>query len=266
MPFDFSGMMNDTGRFTIGFVKINDARVASMGSGTPVTLGSIGGILTCAHVLEEVVKLDEIGIVYFPVRSSDCQTLRVPRSDIDYVEIGRPPWTEVGPDMGFVRLPPATMSALKAVASVLNVEKQRAAVLADEPDPQNAFDMVTGVIAEWTSPTSVAGSTATTQFELLLNVGEVIDSKEVGGFDIYRFKPKPAPGFALPGTYEGTSGGGLWRLYTKKNDDGSFSLVQRRLAGIAFWQTPPPRNIICHGQRSLYENLVQAIRQRWPAG
>jgi hypothetical protein len=37
----------------------------------------------------------------------------------------------------------------------------------------------------------------------------------------------------LPDSFGGTSGGGLWRVYVRKRDDGSFEAVHHRLIGIA---------------------------------
>jgi hypothetical protein len=133
-----------------------------------------------------------------------------------------------------------------------------------EPDPKSRVDVVSGVIDLWTEEAKQAGRVQTTQFEGLLNVGRVIGKSAANGFDLLRFEPVPEAGFELPAAYHGTSGGGLWRLYTKCEDDGSRSLVQRRLVGVAFWETPEERHVICHGQGSIYVRLIEAIRSKWP--
>jgi hypothetical protein len=91
----------------------------------------------------------------------------------------------------------------------------------------------------------------------------VLSKTDANGNDLFRFEPVPAPGFKLPTNYKGTSGGGLWRLYTKQHDDGSFSLVQRRLVGVAFWETAEERHLICHGQSSVYGHLFANVRRQW---
>jgi hypothetical protein len=265
MTFDFSEMIeSNVGHFTVGFARIGDASATSMGSGTLMTFGTFGGILTCAHVLEELVQLDEFGIVSFPVRPDQFQILRVRTANTSHVKIGTPPWTEYGPDIGFLRLPPLVMSDLASVASVVDAAAQREAVTSVEPDPRHCVDIVSGVIDEWTGNTTISGTIATTPFELLLNGGKVISKTEANGYDLFRFEPVPAPGFKLPTSYRGTSGGGLWRLYTKQRDDGTFSLVQRRLVGVAFWETAEERHLICHGQSSLYDHLFASVRRQWP--
>jgi hypothetical protein len=266
MPFDFSEMIeSNVGRFTVGFARIDRASATSMGSGTLMTFGTFGGILTCAHVLEELAQLDEFGIVSFPVRPDQFQILRIRISDTSHVKIGAPPWTKYGPDIGFLRLPAVTMSNLSSVASVVDASGQRAAAVTGvEPDPRHCVDIVSGVIDEWTGNTNIRGTIATTPFELLLNVGKVISKTKANGHDLFRFEPVPAPTFNLPTSYKGTSGGGLWRLYTKRHDDGSFSLVQRRLVGVAFWETAEEHHLICHGRSSLYDHLFASVRRQWP--
>jgi hypothetical protein len=264
MPFDFGEMIeSNVGRFTVGFARIGKDSAASMGSGTLMSFGTFGGILTCAHVLEALLQINEIGIVCFPVRPDQFQILRVRTSDISHVAIGQPPWTERGPDIAFLRLPAVTMIELGAVASIIDAPGQYTAVTGIEPNPRHNVEVVSGVIDEWTGATKVTGTVATTPFELLLNGGRALSVSDAHGHDLIDFEPVPATGFELPATYKGTSGGGLWRLYTEKNGEASFSLIQRRLVGVAFWETAGTRHIICHGQRSLYGHLFTAIQRRW---
>jgi hypothetical protein len=54
----------------------------------------------------------------------------------------------------------------------------------------------------------------------LMNVGRVIEKSEAQGIDLYRFQPVPGKGATLPKSYKGTSGGGLWCIYTKQEADG----------------------------------------------
>jgi hypothetical protein len=264
MPFDFGPMIeNNVGRFTIGFARLGQTSATSAGSGTLMTFGDFGGVLTCAHVVEALEQLDEFGIICFPIRPDQFQTVRVQTRDISCVTIEDRPWTERGPDIGFVRLPVATMSEIAGVASIIDAARQYALVTGVEPDSKHCVDVVSGVIDDWTGTTTVSRTTATTPFELLLNGGRVLSVSRSGSHDLVDFEPVPAPGFNLPASYRGTSGGGLWRLYTKKNCDDTFSLVQRRLVGVAFWETPVTRHIICHGHQSLYGHLITAIRNRW---
>ena len=88
-----------TGRSTVGFVRVEDSAPTSLGSGTLIRFGSIVGVLTCAHVLEELRDDEDIGILCFPARAAQIQWLRFRVRKKDSVAIGTPPWGEGGPDL-----------------------------------------------------------------------------------------------------------------------------------------------------------------------
>ncbi|HMF25950.1 MAG TPA: hypothetical protein VKG24_28025 [Pseudolabrys sp.] len=274
--FDFGPMMlARAGRFTVGFVGLENDRAISLGSGTLIQFGKIRGVLTCAHVLAGDVDrqipgvLDrvEFGICCFPVRTGEVQTLRITRDMTRPVAIGTRPWNQQGPDLAFLRLPDADMTNLERLASVVDGMRQRANAFVGEPDTRHVANLVCGVINERTGPVQMRGNAAAvTTFEGLINSGCVVATSEADGMDLFRFQPVPGEGATLPSTYEGTSGGGLWRLYLKRGEDGTYSLIQSRLVGVAFWETPVEGelHIVCHGQQSLYRALFDRIRAEWP--
>jgi hypothetical protein len=264
--FDFGPMMMAcAGHYTVGFVALAEDRALSRGSGTLVRFGNIAGVLTCAHVLEEVLKKPEIGILCFPTRATEAQKLKVERDKTQHILIGSEPWSECGPDLAFLRLPDAVMPDVERLASVLDGMRHRASALQGEPDPEHRVELVCGVVDERTKPPVIKGEVSVTPFEGLMNVGRVVEKSEAHGMDLYRFLPVPGECTILPESYEGSSGGGLWRIYTKSEDNGTYSLVQSRLAGVAFWEKPVEKelHIICHGQHSIYNVLYNQIKQKW---
>jgi hypothetical protein len=101
--------------------------------------------------------------------------------------------------------------------------------------------------------------------EGLINVGRIVATKMSKGFDQLHFQPTPESGFRLPLSYGGTSGGGIWRVYVRRQDDGTYLAVESRLARVAYWETDPPnRDIIGHGPGSIYGRLLTEIYKRWP--
>jgi hypothetical protein len=64
----------------------------------------------------------------------------------------------------------------------------------------------------------------------------------------------------LPDSF-GANGGGLWRVYVRKCDDGSFEAVHHRLIGIASSEdrSPPPR-ITCQGMRRILV-MLESVRR-----
>ena len=112
---------------------------------------------------------------------------------------------------------------------------------------------------------------------LLVNEGHLTALAARDGCDRLEFTPLanqelmpalPDDKLSPPTSYGGTSGGGLWRLYAEPTADGKERLVLSRLLGVAYYETDRTnrwRNkIICHGPRSVYYTLAEAIRSRWP--
>jgi hypothetical protein len=67
----------------------------------------------------------------------------------------------------------------------------------------------------------------------------------------------------LPDTFEGVSGGGIWRAVLYRSDDGKISSSEPLFLGVAFWQTIPKNNlrsIIGHGWRSIYEMIPKLMK------
>jgi hypothetical protein len=159
------------------------------------------------------------------------------------------------------------MATLAGVASVIDGFGHRDNALAGEPDDgKYRVELICGVIGERTTH-RIEGNTSIATFEGLLNVGRVVDKTEANGLDLFRFQPVPGADAKPPSSYGGTSGGGLWRLYTEARDDGTQKLKQTRMVGVAFWQKPvgAEMHIVCHGQHSVHNVLHHEILKKWPA-
>ncbi len=88
------------------------------------------------------------------------------------------------------------------------------------------------------------------------------------GHELHYFEPTSDPDFALPKSFEGTSGGAVWRFYVVEKGDGKTELIDRRLVGVPFYQSPTEsgsREIICHGPRGIYGTLIDKIKAKWPS-
>jgi hypothetical protein len=253
------------GLHAIGFVRLlpND-QIQGMGSGTCLRYGKLRGILTADHVVDKWGQDDEVGLVQFPIRENQFQATRIPRKYLDEVRVGLKPYDEMGPDLAFVKLPPAQAAgSIEAASSFFDLEKQRE--LAFKPRPENAdqFDFTAGIIAKWQGQRSVKGKMAKTVINGLLTMGDAAPIDGRDGYDRLRFTPEKDS--AVPPTYGATSGGGLMRLFLEK---GTKNLIELRLLGSIYYETAPKedavRNLICHGPRSIYERLAEKIRAKWP--
>jgi hypothetical protein len=242
---------------TTGLFKPQRGGFRSVGTGTFVSIGKVHGILTCAHVIDAIAEEKRIDLALFPVRDAQHFLPLNVKDHCDFIKFG-PSFTEDGPDLGFLRLPPVFFSSISHLVSAKSMERGREdAVAAAEPS-QLSVTIVTGIIAEWTPaaqrtmPFTVSG---------LMSIGHLTrDRITRGEHDLFRFRPDPDENFIAPSSYEGTSGGGLWRVYPQPDDGGN---VAYRLIGVAFYQSED-REIVCHGQASVYGRLFDAVRDKWP--
>jgi hypothetical protein len=268
MKYDYSTELNLLSRYAVGFLNVQGGFPVPAGSGTFASFGSIDGVVTCAHVVDALLTMPQVGLVYFPIDPTKFQSLTFVLNSTDYISFGAISSAEAGPDLAFFRLPVDVIDALKPIVSFANMELSRTNALAGEPSPKSV-DAVVGVVEEWTKQAINETSHLKVPIEGLINVGKVIGKSTSAGFDLFRFQSTPESGFQLPSSYKGTCGGGLWRLFVSEDENDSAAVLERRLVGVAFYQTEVEngtRDLICHGQSSIYNNLLGAVRSRWPNG
>jgi hypothetical protein len=255
--------MAHVGRFTIGFVTTGDNQSpASLGSGTLIRFGKVGGVLTCAHVIQELEKQDEIGLMGMPVRADQVQRLRVERRLTDFLSLSDQPWSECGKDIGFVKLPDPTMAAIERVASVLDGETQLNRALESVADDVREIAVLAGILDERTAPPVLVGEVITTAFNATLTPGILHQMVEFDGMDRVRLQPVYGTGAVRATCFKGTSGGGLWKVLVSRSDN---SFIQSRLFGIAYYEREieSELQVICHGPRSIYSRLLREIDRKW---
>jgi hypothetical protein len=239
---------------TAGFFAIKDGHPYSRGSGTFVSIGKIQGLLTCGHVLNAISAAGRISLAIFPVRPVD-RLFSVNLDECDHIKFG-PSCTEHGPDLGFLKLPIPFLDSVSQLISVKSLETGRTHAFANEEPSDESVTVLAGIVDEWTGEEDNEAV-----IPALMSVGRIADRVQTAdGHDLFYFRPEPDENFPPPKSYGGTSGGGLWRVYPRPRDGGE---IAYRLIGVAFYQTPS-RQIVCHGQASLYCRLFDAIRNKWP--
>lgn len=269
LTFDCADAARDLSAFAIGFAKltihdgIEDAIAA--GSGTLVKIGSVAGILTAAHVLDYLPDQGQVGLLLFPGNARRLQKQTVDMASADKVIIAGQAYGHSGPDLGFLRLPQMNIDNLHATNSFYNLSHRRA-TFADGQPGSAYVDAILGVVGEWTKDAPPARpSTRLKNFELLFCGGMVSAKWQIGEFDLCTFAPSFEEGIKPPKSYGGVSGGGLWRIYFEP--DGSNTVHERRLVGVAFYEFPDTDGTLrinCHGPRSIYDRLIHAFREKWP--
>jgi len=140
--------------FSIGFAKLDVASgeedAAPAGSGALVTVGSIQGILTAAHVLEELPDHGEVGLIRF-TRNRVLQKQTIDMSLAEKLAIRGNGQEVDGPDIGFLRLATHQAGALSATNVFFNLSKREESVLGNKHPSSQYFEGVSGIIAEWTA-------------------------------------------------------------------------------------------------------------------
>lgn len=264
---------NRIAAFSIGFLKLSisngEEDAVSAGSGTLVTIGSVSGILTAAHVLDGLPDNEMIGLVRFPVLGSVVQNLKFDISYAQKISIGSAPFTDKGPDLGFLKLPSDVVGSLKARGNIFfNLDKRREAVVSGQYTKRPYFDCVAGVIAERTKELpEILPNTRRKGFEASMELGFTTVIEPTQHIDLFEFDLRPDQDSKVPTNYEGVSGGGLWRIFCTKADDGTLLFADLWVLGVAFYQSAVVNNkrkLIGHGPKSVYQTLADAVRSRWP--
>lgn len=255
--------------FTIGLVKLvkkgNVEDAICAGSGTLSNVGDLYGFLTAAHVLEALPVHGDVGIVLYRERTFQKQVIKMENTErlvIRAAEFGPD-----GPDLGFLRIPNENLGWLKATSSFYNLSKRRDEFLAGETPASNHVDAVIGLIEELTQEARVPNPERRAKvFSALFCNGEIRERKTIQGYDLFNFLPTAYSDFKLPASFEGMSGGALWRVYFDMKDDKPI-IVGQRLYGIPFYQLSENDgiiSIICHGPDGIYKVLTEKIKERWP--
>ena len=250
--------------FSVTFLDTSNENICAFGSGTLCDFGLVSGIVTCAHVLDRWRKIGRAGIA---THSHNSQNRHFPieQAHDDIVLINSGNRSKNGPDLGFLRLSSQVRDLVKSRSSFLNGNERSAHARSGEPNSNKQFDFVIGSVEEFNTKERLDGE-LNFRTRTLLNHGYAATMKTRGDYDYCIFQPgSPEPPLTLPASYGATSGGGLWRFYFSKSVDGSLSFVDRRFSGVAFYETGgTPREIVCHGPRSVFSSMRKKLQEKWP--
>jgi hypothetical protein len=264
-------LSRDVSNFMIGFGKIDvkdNAEVASSaGSGTLVTVDSIQGILTAAHVLDALPNSGHVAIILPAQSPAQFRRSVIDMGHTSKLRIGSADKNQDGPDLGVLRLAPNDAASLSAIASFYNITRWANEMIASGVNAlkPHFVDAVCGIVHERTRLLAVDRGRRATSFDGVFVGGQTSIIRYVNDYDLVDFEVTDKPDFPLPQSFEGTSGGALWRFYYKVVNEQP-SVISRRLYGVPFWQslTADGRKILtCHGPKSVYENVVVAVTKEW---
>ncbi len=257
MPEDVAGAVLDKVKhFTIGFGRAGDTPAAK-GTGVLIRHGELHGILTCAHVDKYLRELKQpVGLVRLN-RGLAQQFGTIDMEEVFSYAAGEEPWTKGGEDISFIHLPPQLVGNIAKDCVFLDAEKNFS-----KPQPDNRSSLIPaysvfGLVEEFTGATTRQDGMATTLLKGVLTSGVLRDVDALTA-TLECFKENLPD---LPDSFGGTSGGGLWRVYVRKRDDGSFEAIHHRLIGIASQEdkSSPPR-ITCQGMGRV-EAMLEGVRR-----
>jgi len=169
---------------------------------------------------------------------------------------GRQPWDDQ--NLAFIHLPPHLIGNIEKDVVSLDIEKN-----STKPEPNDFSSLIRGhavfgLVEALTGETTRQNGRAVTLLRGVMAPGELRDFNPSTA-TLECFETNLAD---LPHSFGGTSGGGLWRVYLRKNEDESFEVIHYRLIGIASRETKgvvPPR-IMCQSI-GLVEGLLENVRK-----
>lgn len=244
----------------VGYTRNSDGEdVQLLGSGTLVSVGSTKAILTAHHVVSILPRDGRLGFVISvtPQRhDADVQGLT-------YLKIARGYSDADGPDLGVVILSPAIAAALAASKSFYNLDSRRGPLLNSPPEIKGGMWFVNGFVDEYTWEGPGTGRiTKVKGFYNLSGAGGPDEEVVVGDYDYFDFPVSVGGRASAPHSFGGMSGGGLWQFAIVKDGE-LLRPMKPLLSGVVFYQyetTERQRGVKCHGRRSVYRVVYDAIR------
>ena len=262
-------LVREIGKFTTSLIPISEARQASIdypGTGTFVSVDGAHYVLTAMHVWEKLRRAPEVG---FTLREALNHKYSIPTAALAVFGPDRPSDREEwGPDLALLRLPLHTIPDISIHKIFYNLRKERRSegdggelirfsktqetILAAPGDVEIEGRIVMG--------TPMTKATISAKHATLLIDGIFVGLDaipySVGEYDYVDFKFPMVEG--IPRTFEGVSGGGLWRYFNHVSKTTKKGSAEKVLEGLAFYQSPlenEERTIRCHSKQSIQKLL-----------
>jgi hypothetical protein len=240
-----------------------DKPVESYGSGVYVRYHEHFGILTAAHVVKALRDLPFLELGLKGVK----YTARIPRESVVFTSSPERKFDEKGPDLGFVRLAPSTVSYLRGPVHFVNLafhEKEFPGVTSAPLNDE--FWCHVGFPAHYLREVLPKKErTIVTRVRCICYLGGVDDIAKRGRFDYYDSKVVYDGQRFMPPSFEGMSGGALWlvRLGRKTRRPRRIVVKERFFGGIVFYQGRDDDGRVSlmrsHGPESIYNYAFKKL-------
>jgi len=244
-------------------IDVEKRNVTALGSGTLVQSGEEYGILTAAHVVDALRKNDQTAIFL----QNGKGPLVFNRDTLEYLVCENASYSEEGPDIGLIRLPPAKVGSIDAIKSFVNLDRQVEKFNEETPKPYHGVWCGTGFPEVW-GDQQMEGELLRMKVFGFIGVGTADRFEAVNGHDYIWAGADLCDEGSLPNDYRGMSGGGLWQV-TLNHKDNEISIRDQYFSGVIYYQTDIEGNerfLKCHGRKSIYEYVVPTLIHRKMAG
>jgi hypothetical protein len=236
-----------------------DGRV---GSSVLVNTCGYHGFLTAYHVAKPLMEFEKfaVSIANYP------HSFWIETRHIEHVPIGvmneDKSKRKDGPDMSFLIIRDVNLiGTLKSKKSFTYLDTQNLSIF-EKPLDQVGWGIVGCPFHHRKTEGLTVG------LHDFAGMAVFVNRAERAGFDYLELK-MPSDGEKYPKDFEGLSGGGMWAItfksMTPDNDPKNIKHLRPVLAGVSFYQSDPEdgwRIVTGHGFHSIYENLVQALKEK----
>jgi len=241
--------------YTIALVRVKSdpSKENIFGSGTLVSFGGEDGILTAAHVTEEIKRMNEIGFCIGKFHHTHVKKTK-------HLSISNVGWsgetTPEGPDISLIRIPQTELGWIKANKIFYPLDPNLPDKVTNSEFADKGPWFISGYIGTWTiSKPQNGGSAGSHGLRSFIGIVESVeDYSAQGNFDYCKITVEYDSNTKNPESFEGLSGGGLWKGKFSQDNDGNLKVDDFILQGLAYYQTSiqcKSRKIICHAHRSI---------------
>lgn len=237
-----------------------------VGGGTFARINGRPGILTAGHVWDAIDREREQYPLLHLLVARDTHRYTVPVSHlVTHLRLKRHS-DDWGPDLQFIEVPPLVAARIAVAKSFVEISARadRWLKVAQQTD---GFVFVAGFPAEETV-TTPSGDPTEPNVELRGGLITAVDrAVKNGDFDYLETTADYGSAMALPTTFGGVSGAGLWRFFLEQGEDGSDMATARlssdfALAGVAFYEersSDSKMTLRYHGPESIFRILPRLV-------
>ncbi len=257
----------DLADYAVGFAKIDEAHdvedATLGGSGTLISAEGSHAILTADHVLDNLPDTGMVGLILPTGFEAKLHRVTLDMTLATKIRVARGYVASEGPDLGALLLPASIVSIVHSTKGFYNLSKRRE-ILSSAPSIDLGVWVLCGMAHEWTSETTPEhGYQRVKIFRGICGGGIVSNQRTTKGYDYVDFETNYEGTYEGPQSYEGFSGGGLWKLMVARTSAGELVIKEKILSGVAFYQSTlvkSRRAIICHSRQSIYGSAIDAIK------